>query len=121
MLADTMCVYRFYAANSWTVRMDNDAARAKISLRMIEGLEAFNKGTEYRYDSTVQQRITRHKYTYAIMTHDLKTIRYGELKEYYKSRRLLFRISDVMRCKFPRLYAKVMKPLAKVLKSNIGE
>ena len=121
MLADTMCVYRFYAANSWTARMDNDKSRARISLRMIEGLEAFNKENEYRYDEFVQQRIIRHKYTYAIMTHDLKTIRSGELKSYYKSRKLLFRISDVMRCKFPRFYTKAMKPLAKILKSNIGE
>ena len=120
MLADVMTVYRFYSANSWTVRMDNDASRARISLKMIEGLEALNEATEYKHDEVIQRRILRHKYTYAIMTHDLKALRSGELKPLYKSRKWMYRASDVLRCKFPKLYTIAMKPIAKVIKSAYG-
>lgn len=121
MLADTMAVYRFYSQNSWTVRMDNDAARAKVSVRMIEGLNAFNEATEYKYDEIVTQRRLRHEYMQALMEHDLKKLRSGELKAVYKSRSLAFRMSDTIRCKFPNLYKKMMKPLARIIKSVCGK
>lgn len=121
MLADRMSVYRYYSANSWTVRMDNDAARARVSLGMIEGLEALDAATEGRYADMIAQRIRKHRYTYALMTHDLETIRKGDLKDMYRSRSLLYRVSDVTRCKFPRFYTKVFKPLVKVIKSSYGE
>lgn len=121
MLHDVMTVYRYYAENSWTVRMDNDESRARISIRMIEGLNALNEATEYRYSDVISQRILQHKYTLALMTHDLKMLRSDELKKMYKSRSFMFRASDVIRCKYPNMYTKFLKPLAKVVKSIHGE
>lgn len=121
MLHDVMTVYRYYAENSWTVRMDNDESRAKISVRMIDGLNALNEATEYRYDEAITQRILRHKYTLALMTHDLQMLKADELQSIYKSRGFLYRASDVIRCKYPKIYSKFMKPLVKVVKSIHGE
>lgn len=121
MLADKMTVYRYYSANSWTVRMDNDEARARISLRMIEGLEALDEATGGEHAAMIAQRIRKHEYTYALMTHNLKEIRHGKLKDMYRSRSFLYRLSDVTRCKYPRFYTKVFKPMVKVIKSNYGE
>ena len=121
MLADVMTVYRFYAANSWTVRMDNDTDRARISLRMIEGLEALDKDTDYRHHEAILRRLKRHKYTLALMQHDYQALRSDELKDIYASRSLMLRTSDFLRCKHPKLYAWAFKPLARLIKSKNGE
>ncbi|MBQ9953612.1 MAG: glycosyltransferase [Clostridia bacterium] len=121
MLADTMAVYRFYSKNSWTVRMDNDDARAKISRQMIEGLDAFNEATDHKYEEAVNKRRKRHRYMQAMMEHDLKTLHSKELEEIHKSRSALFRFSTLIRCKFPRLYEIVMKPIARMIKSAYGK
>ena len=121
MLADVMTVYRYFAANSWTARMDSDEKRTKVCRRMIEGLEALDEATQGRYHDVIMQRICRQKYTLALMTHDLKLLRSEELKTIYGSRKLLFRMSDVLRCRFPGMYTKLLKPLAKAMKSGYGE
>lgn len=118
MLADTMAIYRYGTKNSWTVRMDNDKKRIQVCERMIEGLTAFNEATEGRYDGCVATRINRHKYTMALMNHDLKALRSGELGELFRARSLKYRVNDVIRCKFPTLYNALGKPLAKVMKSH---
>lgn len=117
MLSDIMTTYRYYADNSWTVRMDDDESRARISLRMIEGLEALDKATDGCYAEAISKRILRHKYTHAIMTHDYNALRSGELGVVYKSRSLMYRFSDMLRCKHPRLYTVIMKPIARMVKS----
>lgn len=121
MLADVMTVYRFCAPNSWTQRMDQEDKRAKVCVRMIEGLTALNDATDCRYQEVITQRIRRHQYTLALMNHDLNALRSDELKEIYRSRKLVFRLSDVLRCKYPNVYSKLMKPLAKVMKSIHGK
>ena len=121
MLADVMTVYRYYAANSWTVRMDNDEKREKISIKMIEGLEALDAATEGKHHDVIAQRILRHRYTLALMQHDYKTLRTGELDQMFRGRSMLRRMSDIIRCKFPKLYAMVGKPLARLIKSKNGE
>ena len=75
MLADVMSVYRYYSENSWTVRMDNDESRARVSVRMIEGLEALDAETDGAHHDLIAQRIRSHKYTLALMNHDYKTLR----------------------------------------------
>lgn len=121
MLSDTMCVYRYYAANSWTVRMDNDEKRAAVSRRMIEGLEALDEATAGAHHDVIARRILRHKYTLALMTHDYAALRSGELGKLYRSRSLLRRTSDLLRCKFPHVYATLCKPLARIIKSKYGD
>ncbi len=118
LLAEVMTFYRYYAANSWTVRTDNDVARAHISQRMIEGLEALDQATNYAHHEPIHQRILRQKYILALMTHDYQMLHSGELKEMYQARSSLERISDTVRCKYPKLYAKLGKPLARYLKSK---
>lgn len=117
--ADVMTVYRYFSDNSWTVRMDNDASREKVCVRMIQGLEALNEQTGYAHNEVIEKRIKKQKYTLALMRHDLETIRSGELRDLYKARSLPYRMSDVLRCKYPKIYAAVMKPLARIIKSNL--
>lgn len=121
MLADVMTVYRYYAANSWTVRMDNDKSRELVSQRMIEGLEALDAATGYAHHEAIARRLLRHKYTLALMRHDYQALTSGELAQVYRSRSLMLRTSDLLRCKHPNLYAKVFKPLARLIKSKNGE
>lgn len=116
MLKDNMAVYRYYSAGSWTARMDSDKHREKISLKMIEGLECLNNYTEYKYDSVIKQRINKHKYTLALMQHDLKALKSEELQSIYKSRSLALRMSDLWRCKFPKLYTAVRKVSKRIVK-----
>ncbi len=118
LLADVMAVYRYYAAGSWTVRMDNDEARAHICRRMIEGLEALDKATDYAHHETVHKRILRHEYTLALMTHNYQALQSGELGKLFRARSLPHRMSDMIRCKYPKLYARLGKPLARLVKSK---
>jgi hypothetical protein len=118
MLADVMAIYRFAANGSWTVRSDNDAMRTRTCERMIEGLLAFDEATGYKHNKYVTQRINRHKYTIALMQHDLKALRSDDLNEIFRSRPLKYRMNDVFRCACPKVYNTLVKPLAKVLKSH---
>lgn len=119
MLADMMATYRYAASGSWTVRTDSDdKKRARVSERMIEGLAAFNEATDYRYDKYVTERILRQKYTAALMSHDLKALTSGELKPVFAARSLRYKVSDVLRCRCPKLYNALLKPFAKVMKSH---
>lgn len=108
MLSDIMVVYRNHAKGSWTSRIDeNPQNKIKAFYKMIEGLNAFNKATDSKYQAIVLKRINLLRYNIARLNRDLKAMRSGELKEIYKSRRLLSRISDVIRCKFPPLYSLI--------------
>ena len=83
---------------------------------MIEGFEAFDSATGGKYHDAVRRRIKRHRYTLALMTHDFKDIRSGELKEVYISRSLPLRISDTVRCRFPKFYLGVRRILKRIIK-----
>lgn len=113
MLAKPMCVYRWYAEGSWTARMDDSKRRANVSQRMINGLQNLNEYTEYRYNDIITKRIKRHKYTLALMNHDFAALKSDELIDMYKSRDLIHRTSDMIRCKFPGLYGVVSKIMNK--------
>ena len=116
MLSDKMCVYRYYAAGSWTQRMDNDDHRVVISKRMINALTILNAATNYQHDAVIARRIRKHKYTLALMTHDLAAIKSDELSPIYKSRSLVLRVSDVFRCKYPKQYAFVRSFIKKFIR-----
>ena len=117
MLADTMAVYRYYSEGSWTMRMDNDERRVVVHQRMIEGLNAFNEATEYRYQEAVTKRIKKHKYSCALVSHDYAALKSDELKDMYASRPFLNRMSDRIRCKHPKFYQTVLKRVAFMLRS----
>ena len=114
MLKDVMTVYRWYSAGSWTARMDTDEHRARVSRRMVEGFEAFNEATEGRFENTVKKRMLRHQYSLAVMTHDLKAIKSGELGKIYRSRKWYYRVAVTIRCKWPKFYSVFLKPLIRV-------
>ena len=113
MLADNCCVYRWYAAGSWTTRMDDTGKRIEISEKMIAALERFNESTEGRYEEAVRTRIRSHRYTAALLAGDWQAIRSEELYPLYKSRSLKERFSDRLRCKCPRLFEKIRKLIRK--------
>ena len=114
MLADVMTVYRWYASGSWTSRMDTDEHRARVNRRMVEGFEALNEATNYEHNEVITKRMLRHQYSLAVMTHDLKAIKSGELGKIYRSRKWYYRVAVTIRCKFPRLYSLVLKPIIRV-------
>lgn len=118
MLSDTMTVYRWYTPGSWTARMDDDQRRAKVGQRMIEGLTKLNEATEYQYDAVIRQRIKRQKYTLALMNHDLKAIQSEELRDIYNSAAWYNRLAVQLRCRFPKLYARVVKPLGRITQKS---
>lgn len=109
MLAECMSVYRYYSDGSWTARMDGDEHRIRVSERMIEGLNALNEATDLKYNDTITQRINKHEYTLALCKHDLDTIRKGKLKEMYRKRPLIKKISDILHCKCPKIFVIARK------------
>lgn len=113
MLADSMCVYRWYAEGSWTARMDDADHRAVVSEKMIKGLENLDEFTEHKYTDIISRRLVRHKYNLALMKGDWEAIHSEELKGWFKSRSLGHRLSVFVRCKCPKLY-----PLIKNLTKN---
>ena len=114
MLADITCVYRWYAAGSWTSRNDgNPAMRAKSCENMIRGMENMNRQTDYRYDELIQKKIRQYKYTKALMERDFDAIQGEELIGMYKSRDFVHRLSDRLRCKAPRAYRIVQRIMGK--------
>lgn len=112
MLADCMSVYRYYSEGSWTARMDGDEHRIRVSERMLEGLDALNEATDLKYNDVITQRKNVHEYFLALCRHDLDTIRKGKLKEMYRNRPLIKKISDILHCKCPKLFV-IMRKLAK--------
>lgn len=104
MLADEMCVYRWYAEGSWTARNGSDEVRAATCRKMICGFERMNEDTGYEYDELFKKRILDTKYTLALMEHDYKALKSSELIGVYKSRNLVHRLSDQIRCRFPKIY-----------------
>ncbi|MBQ0109457.1 MAG: glycosyltransferase family 2 protein [Clostridiales bacterium] len=113
MLADTMCVYRWNADGSWTANSSDYEKRAKINERMIQAYENMNEDTEYKYDALVKKVILKQKYTLALMRQDFDAITGPELKDMYKSRSFILRLSDRLRCKRPKLYRRLQVVLAR--------
>ena len=112
MLADSMCTYRYHAAGSWTQRMQGDEQRRRTNEQMIKGLENMNRTTGGKYEKLINQRILRHRYTDALLSHDFQAIRKDpQLYERYRSRGLIYRISDRLHCASPKLFYMVNKLL----------
>ena len=104
MLADTMCVYRWYTENSWTKRTSGFESRAKIHLKMIAGFENMNRDTDFQYDEIIQRRIRVHRYSAAKLSHDFHALTSGELGEMYRKRSFSHRLMDRLCCQMPNLY-----------------
>ena len=114
MFKDVMTVYRWYSAGSWTARMDTDEHRARISKRLVDALTMLNEATEFKYNEALSKRILRHRYSHAVMSHDLKAIKSGDLGEIYRSRKWYYKVSVTIRCKFPKLYSLILKPIIRL-------
>lgn len=109
MLADNMCVYRWYAKGSWTARNGDEKMRAETCAKMIRGFENMDRDTNHQYEELIKRRIRALRYTKALMEHDFDAIRSGELLEIYRQRDLLHRLSDRMRCQAPGAYRIVQR------------
>lgn len=115
MMSDTMCVYRWNAAGSWTVRNAADPKkRAKTCEKMIAAYERMNSGTEYRYAELIQKKILWEKYLLALMNRDFKAIRSEELIGIYRSRSFKTRLSDRIRCYFPHVFRLMQKMMRRI-------
>ena len=109
MLADNMCVYRWFSENSWTVRMYGDRERVAYYEKFILGLENMNRDTDYKYDDLIRQKLRSQKYALAVVKHDYRALRSGELAELFRRKRFPYRVKDCIHCRMPRLYAFLMK------------
>ena len=107
MLADNMCTYRWHSKGSWTERKGGDEERAKVLEKMILGFQNMNQDTGYQYNDIITKRLHSEKYMLALMRHDYKAIMSDELKDVYRKRRFIVRISDRIRCVLPGLYRKL--------------
>lgn len=113
MLADVMAVYRSRSAGSWSSRVQSNATYKTAMLQsMIDGLQAFNEATEYRYDGVIAHRIRQQRYHIARTNRDFKAMRSGDLRQIYLSRSYVTRLSDALACKTPGLH----RVLCRVLK-----
>lgn len=113
MLADNMCVYRWFTEGSWTARKNSDEERVKTHEKVIQSLENMNRDTGYRYDELIKRRIRAQRYALALMKHDFAAIQSEELIGIYKERDFLHRLSDRMRCQNPRIYSLLHKMTGK--------
>lgn len=109
MLSDVMAVYRYNAEGSWTSRVQNLDFRTNALTKIINGYNAFNQGTDYKYDDLVTKRIKMTKYNLARKKRDFKALKSDELIEIYKSKDFLHRMVDYLMCKFPKLYSLLIK------------
>lgn len=106
MLADSMVVYRNHVRGSWTERIDKNVQyKTKMFTATIDGMNAFNEATGYRYDEIVSRRINKQEYLIARINGDLSALRTGDLRNIYMSKSFIGRLSDVLMCKVPRLHA----------------
>lgn len=114
MLADTMCVYRWNSAGSWTERMNSDKKRAEVSRNMIDALKRLDKYTEFKHTDVIRKRINKHRYTLALMTNNFGMIKNNpELYAMYKNRNILYKISDRLHCSNPKLFHVVHRMFGK--------
>lgn len=108
MLADCMCVYRWYAEGSWTVKKGGNANRARICEKMITGLVNLSEFTGGQNKDILEQGILKYKYDRAIMKEELWTIiKNPELFEIFKKRSLIRKLTDIIRCITPDLFLKL--------------
>ena len=104
MLADSMCVYRWYSEGSWTMRQSRSGERVETHLKMVAALERMNQSTGYQYDEMIQRRILIHRYSAAKLNHNFKALRSGELGEMYRKRSFAHRLMDRLCCQAPSVY-----------------
>ena len=109
MLADNMCVYRWFSEGSWTVRMYGDKERTIYYEKMITALEKMNQETNYEYDTLIQRKIREQRYDLAVVSHDYKAFTSEENRKIYKKRKLVFRMKDFLHCRFPNAFMAIMK------------
>lgn len=107
MLADCMCVYRWYADGSWTMKNGARDKRAKVCEQMINGLDNVNAFSGGQYSNLFECGKLHYKYALALMIGDYNAIRNTPLKEIYKKRDFVHKLSDYIRCKYPKLYLKL--------------
>ena len=110
MLADEMCVYRWFSNGSWTVRSYNDDTRENYEKRFIEALERMNRETDYRFDEPIKRDIIRKKYALNVYSHSFRDIKNDE-EQYslFKSKPFIYRVKDYIHCTSPGLYKTIMK------------
>ena len=110
MLSDCMCVYRWHADGSWTVRKAGRDERIKIYGQMISGLEKVNTFSEGKYSDVFEKGILRYQYLIALLNRDWGAISNTELNIVFNERDFMHKIYDVLMCKMPQ----VSKMLSKI-------
>lgn len=108
MLADCMCVYRWNAEGSWTVRKGGLENRANICEKMIRGYDNIKEFSGGQYKELFEKRKLYFCYSYVLYKKDfMSIIRDPELYMYFKKRSITQKMSDIIRCMAPGLFLKI--------------
>ncbi len=105
MLADNTCVYRWYAAGSWTISMTNEAKNLNFKERFVEGLQCLDEETNFRYTDYIKDRIHREMFDVAVLKKDWCTLKSPEYRDEWRKRSLKNKISLFLTCKMPKMYS----------------
>lgn len=114
MLADNTCVYRWFASGSWTVSMENSETKLKFKNRFIEGFEALNKSTDYKYDNSIKERIEFENFSIAVIKKDWKKIKEYKNTVHWKSKSFVEKFNIFLLCKCPKLKALITNIVRKL-------
>lgn len=104
-LKDIMCVYRQFAAGSWSTQ--NKERKDRIIKHLIDLKEAttyFDECTDYKYHDLVIAQIESCDFRIACINKDFKTIFSAKYKRFLKRLSLKERTSLKLQYKHPKLY-----------------
>lgn len=105
MLADTMTVYRFNTAGSWTVSLRQDSQHyQRVTQRTEQALLELDEDTGGRFHDIILRRITLNRYDAALRRRDWKAVKSKELWPIYRAKPLSIRLRHRLICQFPWLY-----------------
>ena len=118
LMSDTTCVYRLYANNSWTNRMQDISSFVSFKNKMIHAFELFNLETNQLYNDSVKYRIKEALFSIAVKTNDYKTVRKSEYRPFYNKISQKNKISLWLRFYFPRMFMLIQTVKKRFVRST---
>ena len=105
-LADIMCVYRQFAAGSWSLQNKNNDERIIRHLNeMHEAIECFDSETDYKYHDMVLRQIDNYNFRIALLTKNYQFVFEKKNRTLLKRLGLKERFSLFLQYKMPRFYS----------------
>lgn len=104
-LEPAMCVYRQFAAGSWSSQNQKNSERIVRHLNELkDAVKFFDEKTDFKYDDLVKNQIEICDFRIALMTKDFKTIFDKKYKRFVKRMSARERTSLILQYRFKHLY-----------------